>query len=212
MGRGRGSTGTSTWRTNQGSASRDKTMRGYSSVLAKSIKAREDEIRGLGREHLSIFDENGNEVFRNIGSKTRVGTNPALEKDNIVTHNHPSMDTKGMQRPDNGGSFSRQDIIGSIQNDAKEIRAVTSTYTYSLKRPAGGWRSGGWKDGEFIGNDARVYKTTSQKVTKQLQSYVFNYKGDSKVAARRARSVYAHLISKEFAKTAGYEYTKQKVN
>ena len=190
----------------------DTTMRGYGSGLAKAMKAREDEIRLLKKENLSIFDDEGNELFRNVGTGSRVASSPVHEPNHIVTHNHPGQDSKGRQRSDNGGSLSRDDIFNSIQNNAKEIRAATSTYTYSLKRPSGGWRTGGWKGDKFIGNDAINYKRAKQTIDAHDKAYYASYKGNRNEAARRMSSTYWHRVNKEFAKTVGYEYTKQRVN
>lgn len=190
----------------------DASMRGYSAALAKAVKAREDEIRGLKKENLSIFDDEGNELFRNVGTGARVSSSPLHEPNHIVTHNHPGQDSKGMQRSDNGGSLSRNDIFGSIANNAKEIRAVTSTYTYSLKRPSGGWRMGGWKGDKFIGGDAIIYKRAKQAIDAHDRAYYASYKGNRSEAARRISSTFWHRVNKEFARTVGYEYTKQKVN
>lgn len=191
----------------------DRTMSGYSAGLAKAMTAREEEIRGLQIEHLSIFDDNGNELFRNVGTGTHVQSSPEHEPNHIVTHNHPSTGrNKGQERSDGGGSLSKQDILGSIDTNAKEIRAVTKNRTYSLKRPKEGWVQGGWKGDKFLGNNANNYRKAKETVDKRDKAYYKGYKGDRATAARRMSSTYWHRVNKEFASRMGYEYTSSRVN
>lgn len=136
MGRGHGSTGTSTWR---GSSS-NPTMRGYSSPLAQAVSAIESAIKGdTDAEHAYIFNDNGQTIYADDAYKT---AHPLMKKimarstiipqdkavNNIVTHNHPS-----------GDSLSSLDLKTAIGYNVKEIRATGKKYTFSLKRPQKGW-------------------------------------------------------------------------
>ena len=195
----------------------DASMRGYSSGLAKAMVDRETEIRGSQKEHLSFFDEQGNELFRNDkgtgGSVSFLGQG-RLSENAIVTHNHPSTGkNKGSERSDGGGSLSKTDIMNAHELNQKEIRAVTTHRTYSLKRPAEGWHKGGWQDGKFYENPKLSYKKAKAKVDKQFKDYVSRFSGAERVAAHhRAFSVYWHQVNKEFARRQGYEYSSIRVN
>lgn len=211
MGRGRGGTGTSTWRTNRFQG--DRSMKGYSAGLAKALTSRESEIRSLQRENLSIFDEQGNELFRNTGTRSHVRFDGRLSKDAIVTHNHPSMGTKGRIRPDGGGSLSKKDIMNAIDLNQREVRAVTATRTYSLKRPAEGWHKGGWVGDKFYENPRRSYRLAKQTVDRNYRDYLSRFSGEERTKAhRRAFSVYWHQVNKEFARRQGYDYSSVRVD
>jgi hypothetical protein len=122
---------------------------GSRSALTRAVAKAENSIKGSSIENAYVFDSNGNIVFRRIeGEMHQMSSNPKLNAlmnklaanshrvdippqhmaNNIVTHNHP-----------NASSLSSGDLSAAISGNAKEMRVVTLSTTYSLKRPKGGW-------------------------------------------------------------------------
>ena len=83
----------------------------------------EDKIREHKFESLAVFKD-GKQIFFKDGEKSQVSFTEdemKLFAGNIVTHNHPG-----------GRSFSESDLITFNNSNAKEIRAVSKLYDYSL--------------------------------------------------------------------------------
>ena len=194
--------------------------------LQRALRQHEDSIRNLSVEHGAIFDDNGRLIWKGSDQKEgRVWIPNELQKDRIVTHNHPLQGKNhGNDRADGGGSLSRDDIIGSIRTNVKEIRAVTGKYTYSLQRPTKGWGvdygnfGKGWnyKNGKTVSTPSmkkieNAYRIARKNVEGRLAKYVSGSK-DKTTAIRRKDAIRWHLINKEFAKMTGFKYTKTKVH
>jgi N-methylhydantoinase B/oxoprolinase/acetone carboxylase alpha subunit len=105
----------------------------------------EAKIRNRKTEKGYVIDSNGRVIGESINgtahrAKFRV---TAFKKDAILTHNHPTEGANsglyGTMAGRIGVPFSAQDVKNAIQFDLKEVRAVTPTYTYSIRRPKGGW-------------------------------------------------------------------------
>lgn len=223
MGRGHGSSRGSGASKQVGDAS----MRGMSQGLAKVLKEREEEIRTNDWfEAGTVYDEQGNVIFNNDhGKNGEVNLGKDFEN-RIITHNHPLYGrSKGQARADQGGSLSDTDMFLAARFNAKEIRAVTRNYTYSLRRPEKGWgidstnggyvwkaATGKWKDNSDVSRAKRVYKQAYKKVTEARDAYYFGYKGDRSAAWRRSSTVFWHQVNREFAKQMGWDYSKTKVN
>ena len=112
-----------------GSGSRGgNTERGYSASLARAVGDVEDRLRDNNYESLGVFDDTGKMTYFKKGEAHYVMYDPKAVRDKIVTHNHPS-----------GASFSHQDIEGMVANNMKEMRIAGKEYTFSIKRPKGGW-------------------------------------------------------------------------
>ena len=193
MGRGHGSSRGS----GPGRGISDRTMQGYSRTLAKAIAERENETRLKDVEHLAAFDEKGNMVYSVVGKKNSVAYDTTQTVDKIVTHNHPG-----------GGSFSPEDVVGTIANNEREIRAVSSRgYTYSLKRPAGGWNV----DSKTVERDyKRIYNSLKKSDRAYMDSAM--WKGMYMTAMPRATRTIGHRTMKILAKQYGWDYSKQKTN
>lgn len=179
-------------------------MGSRSGGLARSLSKRENEIKDSPFERMSIFDEKGNELFRNehgdANSVSFKGAESKL-KDNIYTHNHPGF--PGTPHT----SFSEGDYVAAVTYNVKEMRAVAHGVTFSLKRPKTGWRVPGKDMQGMIGV---TFKEAKQKVSARLKHYVMNYKGDRQQALARADRIMSHMVNKMVAKKLGYEYTKMK--
>ena len=171
------------------------------SVAVRNI---EMGIRNNKFETGVVIDKNGNEILRVKGKRYKVeySVNDIIKmKDNILTHNHPyAVGKKGVLSI--GTSFSREDIDAAIVADVKEIRAVTPKYTFSLKRPKGGW---GVSRYEMYSK----YREVNSRVQKKLVSYIVDNKF-SNVSKERAMVLESHLTIKELAKYYGWGYSKRK--
>ena len=193
--------------------------------LARSLASVENSIRNASVEHGAIIDENGNIIWQ--GSDQRDGSvwiPHDLQKDRIVTHNHPLQGkNKGRDRDDGGGSLSRNDLMLAVRDNAKEFRAVAGNRVYSLKRPAKGWgidygdsgRGYTYKGGKLVSTPSmkkieNAYKIARKNVEYRLDKYVKGSK-DRRTAQSRANSIKWHLVNKEFAKATGFSYTSKKV-
>ena len=193
--------------------------------LARSLASVENSIRNASVEHGAIIDENGNIIWQ--GSDQRDGSvwiPHDLEKDRIVTHNHPLQGkNKGKDRVDGGGSLSRNDLMLAVRNNVKEMRAVAGNRVYSLKRPAKGWgidygdygRGYMYKSGNLVSTPSmkkieNAYRIAHKNVEYRIDKYVKGSK-DRQTAQRRASTIRWHLENKEFAKITGFSYTSFKI-
>lgn len=182
------------------------TEKGYSRALTQAVLGVENTIRGRRDEELHAFDKNGKEVFFAQGKGPEVRFNPAPGqlKDMVITHNHPrAIGKTGISRI--GNSLSINDIYTAIKYNAAEIRAVTPTYTFSIKRPAGGWgevANMGWK--KFH----RRYTYYEHKIRKENTLYK-NKAGWTEQSQERGNVTYFHRTNKALAKRFGWDYTKK---
>lgn len=157
-----------------------------------SVLAAEHGIRGNNYETAYIFDGKGKQLKKIKGDAKSVdiGIPP---KDSIITHNHPS-----------NRAFSAADILTAVTHDVKEIRAVGATYTYSLKRPKGGWE---------VNHSKGVVKLAiaeARRMAKeQTDRYYANGNGSSR--ANGANMLLPHLTMKLLAQEMGWEYTKKRI-
>ena len=160
--------------------------------LARALSARESGIRDSETEKLSAFDANGKELYHTdagLDNQVEVPDSVAPRlKNAIVTHNHP-----------NGNSFSGGDIQSAIEMNLSEIRVVTSNYTFSMKRPKGGWGS--------AEKASQVYKSTFSKVLNSDMKY---QSGRGDTGFDRSMKTMQHRIVKEFSKQMGYNYSKKR--
>lgn len=104
-----------------------------------------------GNENMMIVDNKGKVVLDTAHSpffkrtKKSVKSSPLgtlmvakASKDAIITHSHPNKPKAGLAGAISN-TLSDTDVINAVLWNAKEIRATTPTYTYSMKRPKGGW-------------------------------------------------------------------------
>lgn len=177
--------------------------------IYESIRSIENQIRkNKSFETAVLFDENGNEIFRKKGEQYSVGFTEyetRLFKDKIFTHNHP----RGYEFPENsirriGNSFSFPDIGTAIVNDMKEMRAVTSLYTFVMKRPVNGWPD--------IAKFSRAYERINNQVFDKFSSIIDskNSRSLKVIAIDRAEILHQHSIWKILCKEFGIEYFKLK--
>lgn len=172
-----------------------------SGLSYKSIKGVESIIRKQTTEYAAVFNSSGDMVVFRQGDNDQVNfTAEELSKmaNAVVTHNHP-FGNAGITKI--GSSFSKEDLSLAVYTNAKEIRAVSNNYTFSMKRPKKGWGVS-YKDAK------KELNNIQKDVSKRLNHYRDNYKGRRSVANSRANILEPHLISKEAAKLFGWKYTK----
>lgn len=180
------------------------TEEGYTDKMKKNILGAERSIRDNMHETAIVFDPRGNEVGRKRGTKNQVDLSGIkVPTDAIITHNHPSgAGQTGIKRI--GGSFSSADIGTAIRNNVKEIRAVTSAYTFSVKRPKGGWGDRKAIVDRFKTLDEE-YKAKNYKWLDDTRDYkVYNARVD------RLNVTHTHMIMKQLAKEFGLKYSRKR--
>lgn len=171
------------------------TERGYTRDFAKAVFAQEAQIKDYKVEHGIVFDERGNVIAHEIGNEGSVGFNPRDVKNNVVTHNHPDgYDAHGL---------SGADLKAVVLGDMKELRAVSGSHVFSVKRPAKGW-------GKTAAAVTRKYNETVKKQALADRKFIDSYKGDKKSLGRKLDSTFYHRVTKTVTKSFGWDYTYKK--
>lgn len=169
--------------------------------LRHAVSEAEDKIRAQRYETAHVFGPNGEPLFSNDGGKDYVNFSDAAianikGKNATLTHNHPG----GWDYPKNdprhaSNSFSLEDARMAVAADLAEIRAVTPTRTYSLRRPSSGW------DGAKMERAyAAVNRETRRTFTDRIQH------GQMTIAEAEAQ--HTHTVWQQVAAAigAGYSY------
>lgn len=179
------------------------TESGYSEALKRSILSYENKQRREENEAMAWYDDNGNQLNRKQGKRDRVTIlkSDVPAPDLIMTHNHPSaLGERGYMRI--GHSFSMEDMLIAMKHKAKEMRAVTPEYTFSFKRPKGGW-------GATQVAVRRAYDRAISRVTSEGQAYSDRI-GYSNTVNNRYVVTFWHKVNKLVAKEFGWNYSKKK--
>ncbi|MCL2074039.1 MAG: hypothetical protein FWH18_08965 [Marinilabiliaceae bacterium] len=154
----------------------------------KNVVAFEKSIRNNSFETLAVFDKDGNILLQNRGNETEAEAHATVNVENgILTHNHP-----------NGGSFSDIDIQSALHFNQAEVRVVTDTYTYSMKRPYDGW---GVSNRKMI----REYKKELKKVSSEYSKRV----KEGKITSEEASIDTTHVVMKNLSKKYVWNYTRK---
>lgn len=200
--RGRGIAGTGDFMGEPVAKLRGATEAGYTDKMMRNIVGIEQKYRTNKDETLHIFTPTG-DLVRSIGGKgASVSASPlSIPEDAILTHNHPrSLGKKGINRI--GNSFSNTDLYTMVGRNAREMRAVTPTYTFSMKRPKGGW---GVKSELQL---TRAYNKAYREVQAEMEIYFYK-RGFSTDAVARANATFYHKVNKKLAASFGWDYTKK---
>lgn len=172
--------------------------------LMQSVLSAERSIRMNRYESIIGIDDGGNILLKKRGGKTGVYVDISEGKklkDAVITHNHPrALGKSGILAI--GNSFSGEDLHLAVYYNAREIRAVTPTYTFSMKRPKGGW---GVSPDKVIKEQRRI----SNEVRTEYMKYVLERKL-SVTAADRAEVMHFHEVNKRLAKLFGWNYSKRR--
>jgi hypothetical protein len=178
------------------------TEQGYTAKMKRNILGVERVHRTDKDESMHIFSPDGTHIKTIQGKGNRVQFfRSDVPADSIITHNHPlSLGKTGTAAI--GHSFSGADIFSAIGTNAREMRAVTPTYTFSIKRPAKGW-------GKTEEQVRRAYKKIDNEVRKEMLSYI-NSGHWSDYNVTRADITHAHEVMKRISKKFGWQYTKKR--
>jgi hypothetical protein len=106
--------------------------------MGLSLPDVEDRIRHLSYEVGCIFSRKGVLLYAKAGYRhelTWTDDEIAILSHRVVTHNHPERD-----------SFSPSDLALAWQYRIEQLRAVTSSRTYVVDEPPGGWRAFSWEE------------------------------------------------------------------
>lgn len=181
-----------------------RTEQGYSNTMRKNILGTESSIRMNKDESMHVFDATGRKLTTVQGKGARVSFDSrTIPRDAIITHNHPrAIGRTGIMSF--GNSFSRADVTSAAALNAREMRAVTPTYTFSIKRPKNGW-------GDPIKID-RAYKKIEKDLIKENQRYINKASSRDRAYTRitRADATHFHQIITRLAKQMGWDYTKKR--
>lgn len=182
----------------------------YSAALKRSILSYEHKQRQEWNEAMAYYDSDGNQLNRRHGKHDYVpvydkdipkDANGKARDDIIFTHNHP--DAVGKSGYGSiGNSFSMEDMKIAVKFNAKEMRAITPNYTFSFKRPKGGW-------GATTRAVTKAYKKAEAQVVAEGIDY-YNRAGMTDVANERYMATFWHKVNKLVAKEFGWIYTKKK--
>jgi hypothetical protein len=162
--------------------------------LTRKISEVEDQIRMNNLETVVVFDKDGNILTRKEGTTDRVSYNVPFSHC-ITTHNHPLREGELSM----GVSFSGLDINGAIKTNMIEIRVVTPTHTYSMKRQKNEWGITSRKFNNW-------YQEEFPKVYCELQDMARN----GIISKEQANILRDDIIMQRASEKFGWSYTKRK--
>lgn len=172
--------------------------------LTKAVSDVESNIRqNKSYETGVLFNKDGNIVIDKRGRSRSVQFTKdecLLMNDGIFTHNHP--DAWGYAGNDImriGNSFSIQDIALAVGNNLAEMRAVTPNYTFSMKRPDGGW-------GISVEELMMLYNDENRNLRLEFTRRI--NKGTLTIS--QASATHFHILWKRLSKKLGFDYSKMK--
>lgn len=193
---------------------KSNTEAGMSKKQADAVLGVENNIRNRKTEVAYVVDADGNinpegSPMVGSGSSSRARVNLSkIPENSVIVHNHPMIKgATGLGR-DVGVSLSGSDIRSAIRTNAKEIRAVSENYVYSIKRPAGGWNVH-YTVGNVI-NDA--IKWRADDMVKDLRRRGVVTKANESLYVGRVNALASHTVIREYAKKYGWTYTRRKSN
>lgn len=184
-----------------------------SSEVERIVMREEEEIRHLPYESAVIIDSESGEVLTKISGQQKSvdieGKDLKHIRNNIVTHNHPTASIVKSLPEDceavKGSSFSLQDINTASYFGAKEIRATTSAYTYSMKPP----KNREWNQKYYAQVIEPTYQRTAQKYRQILQQKAM--RGEVRLSKEGYLLDYDiyHLIWDDVARSTGLQYQRK---
>ena len=172
--------------------------------LTKAVFDVESNIRqNKSHETGVLFNKDGNIVIDKRGGSRSVQFTKdecLLMNDGIFTHNHPG--AWGYSENDImriGNSFSIQDIALAVGNNLAEMRAVTPNYTFSMKRPDGGW-------GISVEELMKLYNDENRNLRLEFTRRI----NKDTLTISQASATHFHILWKRLSKKLGFDYSKMK--
>ncbi len=190
---------------NGASGLRGATERGYTTKMLENIVGKEREYRSEKIEYAHIYTQEGDLISTKKGGKNYVNLGNSPENA-IVTHNHPSKAAEGGWL----NTFSHQDLNYAVSHNLKEMRAVSRTHTFSMKRPPNGW---GEKAKRY--DIKKKYKEIERGILKgdiaRIGSLVDKGKhAEAKKLSIKLDNERTHKTVKAVAEFFGWQYTMKK--
>ena len=194
------------------------TDKGLNRQEAFRINQLESKIRNRKTEKGYIVDANGNiiaETVNGTAHKAKFYNRDLAKSENaILTHNHPTEGADsglyGTLAGRIGLPFSEQDLKVAAEFNLKEVRAATPTYTYSIRRP-----KGGWGDKKKIEEALRKHhiNASTQANSYALKQGVYRTSDMQrrKEIVDRANVGIQYSLLKQLAKDMGWEFTRRRV-
>lgn len=179
-------------------------IRNERQMFLSVIKQKEDEIMSRVTEKAYIIDDNGSVILeKTSNSVDSVGFNRLeldLMNNNTLLHNHPlHAGTENTFMGRIGVSFSRQDIKTAINNNVKEMRVVTPTYQFIMKRPAEGW--------PLIHTAVDDIFDMGNALFTEMDVMLKN----GLTTEAQANTLFNHILWKRYSSKIGAEYTKKEI-
>ena len=172
--------------------------------LTKAVSDVESNIRqNKSHETGVLFNKDGNIVIDKRGGSRSVQFTKdecLLMNDGIFTHNHPG--AWGYAENDImriGNSFSIRDIALAVGNNLAEMRAVTPNYTFSMKRPNGGW-------GISVEELMKLYNDENRNMRLEFTRRI----NKDTLTISQASATHFHILWKRLSKKLGFDYSKMK--
>lgn len=172
--------------------------------LTKAVSDVESNIRqNKSHETGVLFNKDGNIVIDKRGGSRSVQFTKdecLLMNDGIFTHNHPG--AWGYSENDImriGNSFSIQDIALAVGNNLAEMRAVTPNYTFSMKRPDGGW-------GISVEELMKLYNDENRNLRLEFTRRI----NKDTLTISQASATHFHILWKRLSKKLGFDYSNMK--
>ncbi len=178
----------------------------------------EGQIRNRRTETARAITDDGRVINITVGtgSRSRAGVDRRLvPQDSVLTHNHPHELDQPIVRNGrvigvHGGgtgmgarlvtSLSGDDIRLAILTNAKEVRAVSPTYTYSIRRPRGGWG----------GLNPDPLQSEWYALARRFRDENRSYAQSGREQLGRYNAVMSHSITREMARRYGWTYTRRR--
>ena len=196
------------------------TEKGLNRQESYTVSKLEAQIRNRKTEKGYVIDSNGNVIAESVkGTANRARFRAgSLRKDTILTHNHPTEGANsnlfGTMAGRIGVPFSAQDIRNAVKYDLKEVRAVTPTYTYSIRRPKGGWGDLNTAlralDRYEYGSRSGAYSYATRQMANTMRSGNMT-RQRAKEISDRANVGTQYSLFKKMAKELGWDFTRRKV-
>lgn len=175
------------------------------SKQSRAIAVAEATISRNKYETAIAYDSKGNLLLNKKGGSRSVrftNSDIAKLKDSVFTHNHPNaLGEKGLRAI--GNSFSHQDLTLAVNANVKEMRAVTPTYVFSVKRPKNGW-------GVSPRQVKAAHAKAEREVRRELDAYLNKF-GRTQTTYDRANAVYHNRINKRVADKFGWKYSHKRI-
>lgn len=157
-------------------------------LVGASLSTVEGSIKGNKSESAAVY-VGGQQVLFKDGNRNYVpfnGKEVAAMKGGVLTHNHPS-----------GGSFSDADVSAMGSMKLKEIRAVSTDYTYSLS---------GKGNGTSPQDAKKMYNNESRRIIPIFRQRIIS----GNMTVDEAQKSHAHEIMLAIAPKLGYKYKRTK--